>query len=176
MSWTYELPFGRNMRGLSRAAIGGWQVNGIAVLQSGSPFTVTMLQNTLNTGTGVQWPNRIGSGELEHRTIDRWFDPATFVAPGNFNYGNSGRNILTGPGTKQFDLSLFKTFFFSENQTRRLQFRAEAFNAFNTPQFNNPDARIGSASLAVGKITSAGNPPLLQRTSREIQLALKLYF
>jgi hypothetical protein len=176
MSWTYELPFGRNMRGLSRAAMGGWQVNGIAALQSGSPFTVTMLQNTLNTGTGVQWPNRIGSGELEHRTIDRWFDPAAFVAPGNFNYGNSGRNILTGPGTKQFDLSLFKTFFFSENQTRRLQFRAEAFNAFNTPQFNNPDARIGSASLAVGKITSAGNPPLFQRTSREIQLALKLYF
>lgn len=176
MSWTYELPFGRNLRGFSRAAMGGWQVNGIAALQSGSPFTVTMLQNTLNTGTGVQWPNRIGSGELEHRTIDRWFDPGAFVAPGNFNYGNSGRNILTGPGTKQFDLSLFKTFFFSENQTRRLQFRAEAFNAFNTPQFNNPDARIGSASLAVGRITSAGNPPLFQRTSREIQLALKVYF
>ena len=59
-------------------------------------------------------------------------------------------------------------------RTRRLQFRAEVFNLFNTPQFNNPNAQIGYAG--VGQIISAGNPPLFQRTSREIQLALKLYF
>jgi hypothetical protein len=102
-----------------------------------------------------------------------WINAADFVSPGNYTFGNSGRNILFGPGTKQVDLSLFKDFIFNENRGRRLEFRAEAFNVFNTPQFNNPNAQIGNA--AVGTITSAGAPLLFQRTSRQIQLALKLY-
>jgi hypothetical protein len=89
-----------------------------------------------------------------------------------FVFGNSGRNILRGPGTKQLDFSLFKSFRLGEN--RRLQFRAEAFNALNTPQFNNPSSSIGFAGVA--KITSAGSPTVFQRTSRQVQLALKLYF
>jgi hypothetical protein len=71
-------------------------------------------------------------------------------------------------------LSVFKNFPFKESASRHLEFRAEAFNIFNTPQFNNPNAQIGNA--AVGTITSAGAPLLFQRTSREIQLALKLYW
>ena len=59
-------------------------------------------------------------------------------------------------------------------ESRRLEFRAEAFNAFNTPQFNNPNASIGFTGVA--RITSAGSPTVYQRTSRQIQLALKLYF
>jgi outer membrane receptor protein involved in Fe transport len=179
VSWTYELPFGKGkplLRSASRALdliVGAWQFNGISTFQTGTPFTVTMLTNTLNSGGGVQYPNRIGSGKLDHRTIDQWFDPTAFVAPGNYTYGNSGRNILYGPGTKEVDASLFKNFPLG-GEGRRLQFRAEAFNLFNTPQFNNPNAQIGFAGVA--KITSAGNPPLFQRTSREIQLALKLYF
>jgi len=96
------------------------------------------------------------------------------VSPGNYTFGNSGRNILYGPGTKQVDLSAFKDFAFKEDGSRRLEFRAEAFNVMNTPQFNNPNAQIGNA--AAGTITSAGAPLLFQRTSREIQLALKLYW
>jgi hypothetical protein len=111
---------------------------------------------------------------LDNPTIARWFDPTAFVSPGNYVYGNSGRNILVGPRTTQFDVSLFKSFAFSADNVRRVQFRAEAFNLLNTPQFNNPNASIGN--LAVGQITSAGQPPLFQRTSREIQLALKLYW
>jgi len=72
------------------------------------------------------------------------------------------------------DLSLFKDFTFSEKGSRRLEFRSEAFNVFNTPQFNNPNAQIGNP--AAGTITSAGAPLLFQRTSRQIQLALKLYW
>ena len=87
-------------------------------------------------------------------------------------FGNSGRNILRGPGTKQIDLSLFKSFAITEK--RRVEFRAEAFNALNTPQFNNPNSSIGFTG--VGKITSAGSPTVYQRTSRQIQLALKIYF
>jgi hypothetical protein len=133
-----------------------------------------MVSSLLNSGNTTQWPNRIGSGELANKSIQAWFNTADFVSPGNYIFGNSGRNILYGPGTKQIDFSLFKDFVFSEKAGRRLQFRAEAFNVLNTPQFNNPNSQIGNA--AAGTITSAGAPLLYQRTSRQIQLALKLYW
>ena len=180
LSWTYELPFGKGKKFLNGAAgpldwiAGGWQINSIDTFQTGTPFGVTMLSSMLNAGSGVQWPNRIASGAVSNPGIHRWFDTGAFVSPGLYNYGNVGRNVLYGPGTTQFDVSLFKSFAFSADRTRRLQFRAEAFNILNTPQFNNPNAQIGS--LSVGTITSAGQPPLFQRTSREIQLALKLYW
>ena len=108
------------------------------------------------------------------RTLDRWFDTSAFTAPGPQRFGNGGRNILRGPGTKQADLSLFKEFYFSGEQGPRLQFRSEFFNITNTPQFNNPAATIGAAGA--GSIRSAGSPLTFQRTSRQIQFALKLYF
>jgi Carboxypeptidase regulatory-like domain len=180
ISSTVELPFGKGRHFLPGAAgplqwlAGGWQLNTIGTFQSGLPFTPTMQTNNLNTGTGSQFPNRIASGVLpsESRTIDRWFDASAFVAPGQYIFGNSGRNILYGPGTKQVDLSLFKNFVFKES--RRIEFRAEAFNVANTPQFNNPSASIGFAG--VGRITTAGSPTVYQRTSRQVQLALKVYF
>jgi hypothetical protein len=180
LSWTYELPFGagkmflKNAHGLTQLLAGGWQLNSIDTFQSGTPYTVTMQTNLLNIGSGTQWPNRIGSGATADQTINHWFDPTAFVSPGQYVYGDSGRNILTGPDTIQFDLSAFKNFYLGRERSRRIQFRAEAFNALNRPQFNNPNAAIGS--LSVGQITSAGNPPLFQRTSREVQLALKLYW
>jgi len=180
LSWTYDLPFGkgkkfaRDASGLVQTLVGGWQVNSIDTFQTGTPFTVTMLSSTLNSGSSVQWPNRIASGALSSQSISAWFDTSAFISPGQYQFGNSGRNILFGPGTKEFDFSVFKNFVFNENGSRHLQFRAEAFNVLNTPQFNNPNAQIGNA--AAGTITSAGAPLLFQRTSREIQLAMKLYF
>jgi hypothetical protein len=180
LSQTYELPFGRGQAHLAHSGevmdllVGGWQINSIDSFQTGSPFTPTMATSNLNNGTGVQYPNRIGSGKLANPTPLAWFNTADFVAPAPYTFGNSGRNTLFGPGTKQFDLSIFKTIHFDEAATRYLQFRAEAFNVFNTPQFNNPNAQIGSVSA--GRISSAGQPVLFQRTSREIQLAAKLYF
>jgi hypothetical protein len=180
LSWLYKLPFGNNMRfgsgarGLKQALIGDWQINSIDSFTTGSPFTPVMASSLLNAGSAVQWPNRIGSGKVAHPTINQWFNPADFASPGNYIFGNSGRNIIYGPGTKQFDVSLFKNFRFDETGVRHLQLRVEAFNILNTPQFNNPNAQIGAST--VGTITSAGQPLLFQRTSREIQLAGKFYF
>ncbi|WP_213806625.1 carboxypeptidase-like regulatory domain-containing protein [Granulicella sp. dw_53] len=180
LSQTYELPFGRGHTFLPDAGlltdllVGGWQLNSIDTFQTGSPYTPTMATSNLNNGTGVQYPNRIGSGKLANRNPLAWFNTADFVAPPAFTFGNSGRNILYGPGTKQFDVSIFKTVHLNESATHYLQFRAEAFNVFNIPQFNNPNAQIGGVNA--GKISSAGQPVLFQRTSREIQLAAKLYF
>jgi hypothetical protein len=180
LSWSYKLPFGHGMKfasranGFTQALIGGWQINSIDSFATGSPFTPVMATSNLNAASNSQWPNRIGSGKLSNRSIQKWFNTEDFVAPAQYQFGNSGRNILYGPGTKQFDVSVFKDFNFNDSGTRRFQFRAETFNILNTPQFNNPNAQIGNA--AVGTITSAGQPFLFQRTSREIQLAGKIYF
>ena len=172
-SWTYELPLGKNLHGVPGVLAKGWTINSIDSFIDGSPFTPTMQTNTLNAGSGAQWPNRIASGRIAHPSVNMWFNPAAFVAPGAYTYGNDGRNVLTGPGTAQVDVSAFKNFSLGR-ESRHLQLRAEVFNILNTPQFNNPNASIGNPG--VGIITAAGSPPIFQRTSREIQVAAKLYW
>ena len=178
-SGTLELPFGpgkpigRDATGVVRKMIEGWMVNPIIVMQTGLPFTPALVASVANTGTFSR-PDRISTGKLETRTVDRWFDPTAFTTPALFTFGNSGRNILTGPGTRQVDVSFLKTTSFSADGARSLQFRAEFFNLFNTPQFNNPDVNIGSPNA--GRILGAGDPANFTRTSRQIQLGLKLYF
>ena len=115
-----------------------------------------------------------GSLPVDQRSLDRWFNIAAFTAPGPQQFGNAGRNILTGPGTAQADMSVFKDFFLSADQGTAAAFRAECFNVSNTPQFNNPAASYRHARGGI--ISAAGAPLTFQRTSREIQLALKLYF
>jgi len=174
-SWTWELPVGRHTHGLLQALIGGWQNNGVLNLYVGLPFTPTSSINTLN-GSGTQRPNRVSSGDLpsDQRTLQRWFDIGAFVTPAPFQFGNSGVNILRGPGTRQLNDSMFKSFYLSADRKRSLQFRGEIFNIFNTPEFNNPGTGVGAGGGGV--ISSAGSKPTFQRTSRNIQLALKLYF
>lgn len=175
LSWTWELPVKVKVEGTLRRVIGGWQANGIVSLYGGLPFSVQSATNSLNIGSGSR-ADRLRDGSLAsgERTIERWFDVSAFTAPGPQLFGNSGRNILRGPGTKQVDFSLFKDFPLSGNSGRRLQFRGEFFNVTNTPQFNNPNATIGVPGA--GMIGSAGSPVSFQRTSRQIQFALKLSF
>lgn len=167
-SSTYELPFGKgkamlNRGGIVNAALGGWQLSGILTLRSGIPFTVTTSGGITNAG-GADRPNRIGDGTLgsDQRSIDHWFDVAAFLVQPQYTYGNSGRNILFGPGLRNIDLSLGKSF--SLGERRRLQFRAESFNFTNTPAFGQPSHNLNS--LGVGQITSADDP-------RRVQLGLK---
>lgn len=182
-TWGWELPFGRgktlgtNVLPAVNHLIGGWQVNGGVSLYGGIPFSVVAGGNTLNNGVGGVRPDQLRDGNLppSERQVTRWFDTEAFANPGFRLYGTAGRNILAGPGTKQIDLSIFKNFQLTEGV--RLQFRTEFFNAFNTPQFNNPrgaGVRVGAA--AMGRITRAGSEPTLQRTQRQVQMALKLFF
>ena len=152
IAWNYALP--RN-----------WQVNGINTFQTGLPFTPTLNAPTVNTGTGSR-PDRIGDGTLSDPTVDRWFDTSAFATPAPFTYGNSGRNILYGPGRVNFDFSVFKEF--GIRQGTRLQFRAECFNLFNIAQFDLPNAAIGAGNA--GTITSIVGTP------RQIQFGAKVTF
>ena len=174
-SMNYELPFGRGKRwsfGSSVAdfALGNWQTNLIFTAQTGLPFTPVL--NNAVANAGGSRPNRLKSGEIDNPDPAHWFDTsfntpdAAWGNPAQFTYGNGGRNILRGPGRVNWDFSIFKNFPFTERWN--VQFRAESFNLFNTPQFGLPNSNIGSA--AAGTITSlAGNP-------RQLQFALRLSF
>jgi hypothetical protein len=157
--------------------IEGWQLNAIATYSDGIPFSVLSGSNSLGVGDGIvpraQSVGAGGNGSLPsgQRTLKQWFNTAAFANPGAQQWGDSGRNILEGPGTKDIDFSVFKTVRLHE--ASNLQLRAEFFNLFNTPQFNNPNGTVGPG---FGTISSAGSPNTLQRISREIQLAAKVSF
>jgi Carboxypeptidase regulatory-like domain/TonB-dependent Receptor Plug Domain len=151
-NFTYELPFGAGRtwlkNGFASYIVGGWELDGIVTLATGLPFTV-YLNSGVNNGA-PSWPNRIGSGVLAHQDPAHWFDTSAFVAPPPNTYGNSGRGILYGPGTSNWDLSVQRQFRLIERAT--LRFRLDAFNSFNTPNFGEPNANIGSPTA--GQITS----------------------
>jgi hypothetical protein len=171
LSSVYELPFGKGKAFLSDSRIGniiagGWRLSGIFTKQSGLPFTPVEAVDASNTGT-TERPNRIGSGILATgQSINNWFDLADFTTPAEYTFGNSGRDILRGPGLTNVDLGLSRVVPIRERF--RVEFRAEAFNLFNTPQFGLPNATLGTSTA--GTVTTTIN------AQRELQLALRLAF
>lgn len=170
-SATYEVPFGRGRAFGGSASklvdvfLGGWQIGGILTLRSGFPFEVTYPGDPQNSGT-TNRGNRVASGVLDNPTIDRWFDEMAFVASAPGVYGNNGRNVLFGPGTRNLDATLAKRFTLPiEGHT--LQFRFESFNFTNTPKFGQPFGGLRASNTAT--ITTADEP-------RRIQLGLKYVF
>ncbi len=169
----YELPIGRGSRFAANAGsfanvlIGGWQVSAIIQLYDGRPFTPVVSTANAQQGFATR-PDRIASGVLENPTISRWFDPTAFVVvPANqFHFGNSGRNILIGPGMVLIDAAIMKNFALPW-EGHRLQFRTEIFNVPNRANFGQPDARIDQPTA--GTISSAG-------PGRQIQFGLKYLF
>jgi len=149
------------------ALLEGWQFSGILSAHSGLPFTVTLSSDPTASGTTAH-PNRVGDGSLpaEQRTLNHWFDTTAFVFPGCPCFGNSGRNILRGPGFMALDLGVSRNFRLRDKMN--LQFRLETFNVTNRPNLDAPNATIGDAR--VGTITSVVNP------ERQMQVAIKLSF
>ena len=166
VSGFYQLPFGRSSGFLSRL-IRNWQLTGIFSAQTGQPFTPTLTTDPSGTNTTAH-PNRISDGNLPpaQRVPTHWFDTSAFTIPTCVCFGNSGRDILFGPGLIDLDLGVIRDFNFTERL--RLQVRAESFNLMNHPNFGLPNMKIGDPQ--VGIITTVISP------ERQNQLALKLYF
>jgi hypothetical protein len=173
-SWVCDIPVGRGRRFLGNAAkpvnfvLGGWQVNGIVTIATGSPFGLSLATPVSGSNGFTERPNRIGNGTLprDQRSVSRWFDTTAFTIPPVGVFGNAGRNIVRGPGQSTVDGSALKDFRLTERFN--LQYRAEFFNILNKPQFGLPNGVVGAP--AYGTITStAGN-------NRQIQMALKLSF
>jgi hypothetical protein len=171
-SFVYNLPFGKGERfagdasGVKNAVVGGWQVNGIYTWQHGFPITIQAADlGGLNDTFGSNRADIVGDPDTGGRTVEHWFNTAAFVQPGFGQFGNTGRNILRGPGINNLDFSLFKNF--EVYGDMRLQFRFESFNFFNHPQFNRPDTNVSSSTFGV--LNSA-------RPGRINQLGLKFLF
>jgi hypothetical protein len=186
-----------NGEGASRWILGGWSVNGIVAAHTGQAVTPLLSADFSNTGSGAYRPDVIsdpyragpvpsnpdsscattisqgGRAADQVHTLATWYNPCAFavpaLAPGqtfSHLFGDARRGSLRGPGAYNVDLSLFKTFKLGE--TRELEFRAEAFNLFNHPQFATPANTVDVAGFS-GQVTSANS-------GRELQLALKFSF
>jgi hypothetical protein len=152
--------------------LGGWQTNGILTIQSGQPFS-PVLQTSTTNGTGSR-PDVVGKVTYP-KTLQRWFDPGAFGTPAPYTYGNAARNSLFGPGRTNWDASLFKNFVIREEM--RFEFRAEAFNVLNHPQFANPNAQFGNAAFGtISAMLASPSCALCGTTERQIQLAFKVKF
>lgn len=159
IGWVYELPFGKGkmlaQNGIAGAIPGNWQVNGVMAAYTGTPFTV------IAPGTSLNAPDNIQTANQAKTNVDRignvgpgqfYYDPAAFApVTAIATFGNSGRNILRGPGTWNTDLDITREF--SAGERVRLQFRGEFFNLANTSHFVSPSSSVTSGTFM--QITSA---------------------
>jgi hypothetical protein len=189
----YELPFGRNRQFLNNSTlldevVGGWQVATTIIVQSGQPFTAVMGNGNNSyslAGSNFSWfPNVIGNPKLQNRGPNQWFNEAAFAVPAPGTFGDERRNQLTGPAFERVNLSLGKTFAFTEGI--HVEIRADANNAFNHPGFSLPNTNLtvcpssgtlpagcgGYGAIATGTstITSLTDP------GRTMQLSAHLTF
>jgi hypothetical protein len=182
VSGLFELPFGKGRRfdvqnGFLDALVGGWQLNTITTVVQGTPLVVRGANNGL-----ANRPDWVGGLELPSGFVDanpqrgvQWFNPAAFVNPALYTFGNTPRAIsqFRNPGAVIVDLSVFKTFAVTEKL--KLQLRAEAFNAPNRVNLGAPNGSFGAGpggtnnNDAFGRITGSRDPRLMQ-------LGLKLIF
>jgi hypothetical protein len=204
MSYAYDLPFGKNKAfggsasGIWNQIIGNWQVAGIVIATTGNWYTPTDIATNLSTSDGggevasASRPNVVGNPNGHPCVQGTLFNTCAFATNtivGSF--GDAGRNIIQGPGTQNWDISLFKIFPITEQ--KRLEFRAEFFNAFNhyDPEFDNPSSfntniatQHGLDETAAETGCSNGNTnsncafgfAQAAHDPRFIQFALKFYF
>ncbi len=183
VSATYQFPGLGRGPGYVKTLLSGWAVDGVATFQSGTPLTFTNVNSTNLFGTSSDFAyydstatgcnGTIGrTGSVTSR-LNEFFNTDCFTSPpvissdGGTAFGNIGTGILSGPAQNNVDLALTKST--AINERISLEFRAEFFNAFNTPQFANPDTAF-SDGPAFGIITATSVAPRIG------QLALKLHF
>jgi hypothetical protein len=180
----YTLPVGRGKQYLGQApravdaVLGGWQLGWVSYFQSGQYFSPSYAgSDPSNTSTVGGLPDRIADGNLpaEQRTRDRWFDASAFVPPPPGRFGNSGVNILEGPGLNLHHLSAIKEF----RVTERLHFVLQSMitNIFNHPHFDFPNANI-SVPASVGRVSQLreGGGGREMSGARQVQFRFRVEF
>jgi len=124
---------------------------------SGNFTTVSLGVDNSLTG-GSDRPNLVSNPELDHPTVERWFDTTAFARPATGSFGNAGRGIILCPGAWNLDLALSRTFPITESH--KIDFRAEIFNIFNHARFGNPITSFTSGIF--GQINTARDPRIMQ--------------
>lgn len=167
-----ELPFGHDKRWLTgntalRAIFGDWQWSGDWTIASGLPFTPQVLNDVTDVARGTNGTIRADvvpgqSLSLPHPTIGEWFNTAAFAAPLTGQYGDARRNSIIGPGTKLFDMAFTKIIPLKESRT--LEFRAQATNIFNIPNYSSIGTVVNSPTF--GHVTAVGAMRQFTMTAR----------
>ncbi len=164
VSHVWALPKLEHLNPLVRHTAGGWEFTGITTLRSGYPFSVSSGSDRAYAGLGANRADLVGNPFLStsrprSELIAQYFNPAAFAPNAIGTFGTAPRNLMRGPGSVSADLGLMKIFALREKM--KLQFRAELFNAFNTPRFGTPYASLNSPSR-LGRIEGAGDPRIVQ--------------
>lgn len=168
ITFSYEIP---SAGGRWKGPFSHWQMDGVVTAQSGMPFTPELAANVSNDG-GPQLPNRVGFGSLPagQRSPSGWFNTSldaagsAFLTPPLFSFGNSGYDILRGPGLATVDVALSRRLALGERL--RLLLRAEAFNSLNHTNLANPNRILG--------LDSSGSIDHTSTAARQIQLVTRL--
>ena len=173
LAGNYDLPFGKDRRFGSNwnraldAVAGGWSIQFGVIAHSGYPITVLDSSSpSLQASRSTERPDRIGSGEVDNPTLERWIDRSAFRSAPQGDFGDSGIGILRAPNFWNTDLTVGKRL--ATVGTHYVMIRGEFFNVFNHPNFGPPQANI--QSTAFGTITSTVNDP------RVVQLVAKYVF
>jgi hypothetical protein len=174
MSGSYQLPVGRGRKYMANsshfvdAVLGGWQLQTIIVLRSGTPYTPIVSTDVANTGVGSQRPNinSTGGSPTFHKSLSTWFDKSLYTPAQSLHYGTVKAFTLQSDAFRQYDASIFKNFALPGESV--LSFRAEFFNLPNTTSFNAPSSTIDATTCCT--VTTTSIP------SRDIQFALKYNF
>jgi hypothetical protein len=179
-NYVYEIPFLKDSPNtLLKAVLGGWQIAGLTAINSGQPIP-RISENTNGFLRGGR-PNIVGDPAAGDQTANLyWFNPNAYAPAADGTYGNSRRAEFRQPGRNQTDLSLSKNWTF--NRTQRLQFRADAINAFNhtqwlaDPQANGLDNTCTISLTTCNPSNDTFGQILNTRAPREIQLGFKFYW
>ena len=174
LSGVYDLPFGGHL--LTK----GWRLSGIFSTATGSPFTIFTGFDRSGLGGNTTRPNLIAgqSGNPILGSPDKWFDPTAFSLPALGKYGNLGRSTAVGPGLTNLDFAILKnTPIRKISDVFVVQFRAEAFNLLNHPNYGLPNSSIFTNGVGAGTPNgAAGRITTIVGTARQIQLGLKIVF
>jgi len=155
---------------------GGFQFNGITTIQTGRPIFIQDSSDPNLDGVASDRPDLIGNPNLPRgeRTPNRFFNTSAFArVPARANrFGNAGRNIVTGPGYNNTDVSLFKRI--AVRERANIELRWEVFNVFNTPNFENPNGGVPSNDIASPVFGSLLN--IVPNSERIMQFAVRFSF
>jgi carboxypeptidase family protein/TonB-dependent receptor-like protein len=181
MNGVYALPFGRDAGkgdGAAKYLLGGWQLSGLLQARTGRPLTITSSRSAGDLPDGNNSAQRadLVAGQPLYpstQTPEQWFNTAAFALPARGTWGSAGRNIIRAPGLFQVDLALQKRFALTTD--RSLEFRAEAFNAFNRVNLGAPGISQTSPS-SFGRITGPLNRTYGTGTARQIQFMFRFNF
>ena len=180
-SYVYALPFGKGKKMLTGGpaawVLGNWQLSGVLTLLTGQPFSITASGSSLNTPGETQTANQVAPLQILKgiNTGNLWFSTSSFAQPTGVVFGNTGRNIFSGPGLFAINASLFKNFKIGERAN--IELRGESFNLTNTPAFGQPQGSMTSSTFGY-VTTTVGSGTGVNGTGggRSIQMGLKVSF